>query len=315
MKHSITIPAIAFTAVLALGLAGSVVAATAVNLGTAGNFAVLAGSAVTNTGSSVISGDIGSYPTATITGFPPGTVNGTNHLGDATTQGAKTDLSTAYGVAAGATPVTTVPTELGGTTLAPGVYSSVSGTFGLTGTLTLDAAGDPSAVFIFKTASTLTTAGASKVVLINGAQSCNVFWQVGSSATLGTYSTFKGNILALTSATLTTGANVEGSVLAENGAVTLDSNTVTRATCASVVPTPTPAPTPAPVITPAIPTPAAPVVPSIVTTATVTNTVIPHLPNTGLAPEKHAAPWNMLVPAGILGVIVIFCLAQLKRAI
>lgn len=227
-------PLVIITATVAsfvLGLTGLIMAATTVNLGTADSFAVLAGSAITNTGSSVINGDIGSYPTMTITGFPPGTVSGTNHAGDAVTQGAKTDLTTAYNNATGQTPVSTVPTELGGTTKTAGVYDSATGTFGITGDLTLDAQGDPSAVFIFKTASTLITAGASNVVLINGAQACNVFWQVGSSATLGTNSTFKGNILALTSATLTTGANVEGRVLARNGAVTLDSNTVTKSTC------------------------------------------------------------------------------------
>jgi hypothetical protein len=105
-----------------------------------------------------------------------------------------------------------------------GAYDSAAGTFGITGTLTLDAQGNPNAVFIFKTSSTLITGGSSTIVLANGAQACNVFWQVGSSATLGANSTFKGTILAQTSATLTTGANVEGRVLARNGAVTLDSN-------------------------------------------------------------------------------------------
>src|SRR3989344_1102168 len=241
---------VVLTVALSLGLAGIISAATAVNLSTADNFAVLAGSGITNTGSSVINGDIGSFPTTTITGFPQGTVNETNHAGDAVTQGAKTDLVTAYNNAAGQTPVSTVPTELGGTTKTAGIYDSAAGTFGITGTLTLDAAGDPNAVFIFKTASTLITAGASNVVLTNGAQACNVFWQVGSSATLGTNSTFKGNILALTSATLTTGANVEGRVLARNGAVTLDSNTVTRPTCAVATPAPTPSAPPTPTPTP-----------------------------------------------------------------
>lgn len=236
-KNSLVIVT-ALVASFALGLTGLIRAAATVNLGTADSFAVLAGSAITNTGSSVINGDIGSYPTMTITGFPPGTVNGTNQAGDTVTQGAKTDLITAYNNAAGQTPVSTVPTELGGTTKTAGVYDSAAGTFGITGTLTLDAEGDPSAVFIFKTASTLTTAGASNVVLINGAQACNVFWQVGSSATLGTNSTFKGNILALTSATLTTGANVEGRVLARNGAVTLDSNIITKTTCVTPPPPP-----------------------------------------------------------------------------
>lgn len=160
-------------------------------------------------------------------------MSGTNQAGNAVTQGAKDDLVTAYNNAAGQTPVTTVPTELGGTTKTAGIYASDAGTFGIIGTLTLDAQGDPDAVFIFKTRSTLITAGSSRVVIANSAQACHVFWQVGSSATLGTNSTFVGTIMALTSATLTTGASVDGRVLARNGAVTLDGNTVSKAVCAA----------------------------------------------------------------------------------
>ena len=221
------------------GEASPLRAATAPPLGTAASFAVLAGSGITNTGASVIDGDIGSYPTTTITGFPPGTVGGTNHGGDSVTQGAKTDLTTAYNNAAGQTPASTVPTELGGTTLTPGVYKSAAGTFGITGTLTLN--GNASAVWIFQMASTLTTGSGSRVVLTGGASPCNVFWQVGSSATLGTNSTFVGNILAYTSITLTTGATVSGRALARNGAVTLDTNTVNASVCGA--PTATAVPT------------------------------------------------------------------------
>lgn len=139
---------------------------------------------------------------------------------------AKTDLTTAYLDAAGRPTTVRIPTELGGTTLTPGVYDSASGTFEITGTLTLNGKGDPNAVFIFKAASTLVTASYSVVSLTNGAHVCNVFWQVGSSATIGTYSAFVGNILALASITVTTGATVDGRVLARNGAVTLDSNTI-----------------------------------------------------------------------------------------
>lgn len=230
-KHLISVT---FTVGLVLSLTGSALARTetTVDLGTADDFAVLAGTTITNTGSSVINGDLGLSPGTSVTGFLPGKVNGVTQVANATALKAKEDLISAYDSAAGQTPVTTVPTELGGTTKTAGVYDSASGTFEITGTLTLDAQNDPYAVFIFKTASTLVTAVSSKVVLINGAQACNVFWQVGSSATLQTYSTFKGTIMALTSATVTTGVNVEGRVLARNGAVTLDTDTIIKATCA-----------------------------------------------------------------------------------
>ena len=300
------------------GLTGLVIAATSVNLGAADNFAVLAGSTITNTGSSVINGDLGLSPGTAVTGFPPGTLNGTQHAADTAAANAQAALTTAYNNAAGQTPVSTVPTELGGTTKTAGIYDSAAGTFGITGTLTLDAAGDPNAVFIFKTASTLITAGASNVVLTNGAQACNVFWQVGSSATLGTNSTFKGNILALTSATLTTGANVEGRVLARNGAVTLDTNTVTRATCAAVTPTPTPTPTPSPTPTPT-PTPT-PVVsptptPTPVVTPTPTPTPVPGFPNTVIGPDEKSTPWNIVIPAGISAISILFYLARKKQTV
>ena len=257
-----------------------------VGLGTATSFAVLAGSAISNTGSSVINGNIGSYPTATISGFPPGLVNGTNHLGDAVTQGAKTDLLTAYNDAAGRTPVTTLPTELGGTTVMSGFYSSAAGTFGITGNVTLNAQGDPNAVFIFKMASTLTTANGSSVTLINGAQSCNVFWQVGSSATIGGSTTFRGSILALTSITLVTAATVDGRVLARNGAVTLDTNTITVPACsvaaATATPTPTASATPTGTPTPTT-TPVATATPAPRTATPVTS-----LPSTSTADRTGA---------------------------
>lgn len=226
-------------------------AATAVPLGTADSFAVLAGAGITNTGPSTVNGDIGTFPTTTITGTATLTVNGANHGGDAVTQQAKTDLVTAYDNAAGQGPTSPIVADLGGQTLTPGVYNSGS-SIGLTGALTLDGGGNPNAVFVFQAGSTLTTASASQVNLINGAQSCNVFWQVGSSATLGTGSTFRGSILALTDITVTTGVTIDGRVLARNGAVTLDTDTITKPTCAS--PPPTPAPAPVPTATP-VPTP------------------------------------------------------------
>ncbi len=203
---------------------------TKVPLLTASPFAILAGSGITFAGavnSTTINGNIGTFPTTTITGIGNAVLNGTNHAGDAVTQQAKLDLTAAYLFAAAQTGAVTVPTELGSTTKTPGVYNSAAGTFGITGTLTLDAQGDPNAVFIFQAASTLITAASSNVVLINGAQAANVFWQVGSSATLGTSSHLEGTILALTSITATTSATVNGRLLARNGAVTLDTNTVT----------------------------------------------------------------------------------------
>jgi Ice-binding-like len=223
--------------VVTLALASSARAAAPVPLGTADNFAVLAGSTVTNTGPTVVNGDLGLSPGTSVTGFPPGTVNGTQHITDAVAAQAQTDLTTAYNDAAAQAPTGTVSADLGGQTLTPGVYNSAS-SLGLTGALTLDAQGNANAVFIFQAGSTLTTASASSVNLVNGAQACNVFWQVGSSATLGTASTFRGTILALTSITVTTGATVDGRVLARNAAVTLDTNTITRSRCASAQPTP-----------------------------------------------------------------------------
>jgi hypothetical protein len=200
----------------------------AVNLGTAANFAILAGSTITNTGTSSVTGDIGLSPGTAVTGFPPGILNGAFHLADATAATAKVDLTAAFIDAAGRAGAISIPTELGGTTLPPGVYNSASGTFGITGTVTLDGHNDPNAVFIFQTASTLITASNSKVLLINGAQANNVFWQVGSSATLGTYSIFKGNILAQASITVTTGTTIEGRALTQTAAVTLDTNTIIK---------------------------------------------------------------------------------------
>ena len=225
-----------------LALTGSAQAQAPVPLGTADNFAVLAGTTVTNTGPTVVNGDLGVSPATACTGFPApctgppdGTVNGTIHAGDAVAAQAQLDLTDAYNNAAGQPTTATIATELGGQTLGPGVYDSAAGDFAITGTLTLDGQGDPNAIFIFKAASTLdTAAGNSQVDLINGAQSCNVFWQVGSSATLGTNTLFRGNILALTSITATTGAVVDGRLLARNAATTLDTNTVTRAQCAAV---------------------------------------------------------------------------------
>jgi hypothetical protein len=211
-------------------------AASAVGLGTAGGFAVLAATTITNTGPTTITGNVGLHPGSAVTGFASVTLHGAQHVADGVALKAKNDLVTAYKDAAGRTPVTTVATELGGKSLKAGVYDSTAGTFGVTGTLTLDAQGNSQAVFIFQTASTLITAPGSSVALINGASACNVFWKVGSSATLDTTTKFKGTIMALTSISLKTGATLQGRALARNGAVTMDSNVITDAACASTIP-------------------------------------------------------------------------------
>ncbi len=204
-------------------------AASAQILGSAQEFGVLAGSTVTNTGPSVITGSLGVSPGFAVTGFPPGlVVDGTIHAGDAVAQQAQNDVTTAYNALAGLVLTQDLTgTDLGGLTLTPGVYFFASSSF-LTGTLTLDAQGDSDAQFVFQMGSTLITASNSSVITINNGDACNVYWQVGSSATLGADTRFQGSILAFTSITLNTGATlVEGRALARNGAVTLDSNIIT----------------------------------------------------------------------------------------
>jgi len=213
-------------ATVLIGLSATLrAAAPPVDLGTAHDFAVLAGAGITFTGATTITGDIGSSPTPSITGLENVTLNGVNHGGDAATEQAKTDLSIAYNTAAGLPPGVTYAGgfDLVGLTLTPGVYRSDSSLF-LSGTLTLDAQGDSQQYWVFQTGSTFITASSSKVVLIGGAQACNIFWQVGSSATLGTGTDFAGNILADQSITLNTGASVDGSALALFAAVTMDNN-------------------------------------------------------------------------------------------
>ena len=216
-----------------------------VPLGTASNFGVLGGSAVTNTGPSVVTGNVGVSPGSSVTGFPPGVVvSGTIHSANATAAQAQNDLTTAYNTAAGLPCGTNLTgLDLGGMTLTPGIYC-FSSSAQLTGTLTLNLQGNPNAFFLFQIGSTLTTASGSSIVLLNSAgANCapNVFFQVGSSATLGTGSSFQGNILALTSITLTTGANLTGRTLARNGAVTLDTNTVGACSSVTVPPPQQPA--------------------------------------------------------------------------
>lgn len=222
---------------IAVLLCGASPAVAQTLLGTAQSFAVLGASAVTNTGPTVVTGDLGVSPGSAVTGFPPGiVVGGTIHVTDAVATQARNDAITAYNALAGL-PCNTNLTgqDLGGLTLTPGVYCFASSAQ-LTGTLMLDAQGDPNAVFVFQIGTTLTTAAGSSVIVKNGAQACNVFWQIGSSATVGTNiapaNALVGTFLSLASVTLQTGANIIGRVIALNGAVTMDTNTVTRTSCA-----------------------------------------------------------------------------------
>jgi len=219
MKKLITI-----CLVVTMILVVSGIAQASLSLGTAANFAVLGGSTVTNTGNTIINGDLGVWPGTAITGFGPGIVNGTTYAGGAVAQQAQSDLATAYNTLAGmAFTQDLTGTGLGGLTLTAGVYNFDTSA-GLTGALTLSGPGD----FVFQIGSTLTTASGSSVFAINGADASNVYWQVGSSATLGTTTAFEGSILALASITLNTGATIDyGRALAQTGAVTLDSNVVT----------------------------------------------------------------------------------------
>ncbi len=212
-------------------------AQTSFRLGTATGFAVLAGSEVTSTGNTEVTGDLGVWAGSSVSGFQgivtggPGVVHGTIHAGNSAAQIAQGDLTTAYNDAAGRTlaPIDVANADLGGRTLAPGLYKS-SGTLALTGTVTLDAQGDINGVFIFQIAAALNTATGSQVILSGGAKAANVFWQVGSSATLGTTTVFKGTIMADQSISLATGATLEGRALARIGAVTMDSNIITLPT-------------------------------------------------------------------------------------
>ena len=226
----------------ALTCVASPASAQNVSLGTAANFGVLAGSAVTNTGPTVVTGNVGVFPGSSIGGFPPGSIvpgTGFQHNADSVAQQAQSDLTNAYNDAATRVCGTTIAGGLlGGLTLTPGVYCMGAGS--LTGTLILNGAG----VYIFQMASSLTTAPGSSVVLQNGADACGVWWQVTSSAVIDTTSAIEGNILALTSITLNTGATVDGRVLARNALVSLASNTITA--CSGGPAPPVPGPTPIP---------------------------------------------------------------------
>jgi len=212
--------------ILTIGTASLSLAAGPIDLGEASHFAVLAGSTVTNTGPTSLFGDLGVSPGTAVTGFLPGTFSGSLHSNDAMAIQAQADALSAYNTLAGLTPTQILTgQDLGGLTLTPGVYFFAS-TAQLTGTLTLDGQGQVNPLFVFQIGSTLTTAANASIFESNGADWSNIYFQVGSSATLGTNTDFQGTIIAMVSDTLTTGATVDGGVIALTGAVTLDSNVV-----------------------------------------------------------------------------------------
>jgi hypothetical protein len=201
-----------------------------VSMAGASNMAVLAGSAVTNTGATNITGDLGLSPGTSVGGFPPGILVGTQHINDTEANQAKTDLTAAYNDAAGrsCTDMVTLSGNLGGLTLTPGLYKSTSSLAISSGDLTFDAKGNANAVFVIQMMSTLTVTSGRKVILAGGASAANIFWQVGSSASFGTTSVFKGTILAMQSITFDTGATLDGRALARTGAVTMAGNTIVK---------------------------------------------------------------------------------------
>ena len=225
-KKSTTTPATTSTSTTTIPLQTTV--QTPVSLAGSSNLAILAGSAISNTGATIITGDMGLSPGTSVGGFPPGILNGTLHINDAIANQAKLDLTAAYNDAAGrtSTDIVTLSGNIGGLTLTPGLYKSTSTLAISSGDLTFDAKGNPNAVFIIQIASSLTTTSGRKVILSGGALASRIFWQVGSSATFGTTSVFKGTVLAMQSITFNTGASIDGKALARTGAVIMAGNTI-----------------------------------------------------------------------------------------
>ncbi len=201
-----------------------------VSLGAAINLAILAGSAISNTGPTNITGDLGLSPGTSVGGFPPGILVGAQHINDNIATQAKLDLTAAYNDAAGRTCIDIVRLagNIGGLTLTPGLYKSTSSIAISSGDVTFDAKGNPGAIFIIQIASTFITTSGRQVILSGGALASNIFWQVGSSATFGTTSVIKGTVMAMESITFNTGATLDGKALASTGAITMESNTIVK---------------------------------------------------------------------------------------
>lgn len=235
-KTSLAAALIAFGMTASLGSAAHA-DSVSVPLGTADGYAILAGTSITKTGLNTVYGDIGIFPGSVVSGAGAISHRGDVHAGDAAADIAKQDLVTGYNNAAAQTPPRPITADLAGQALTAGVYNSAS-SIALNGAVTLDGEGDPDSVFVFQAGSTLITGPGSVVNLVNGANACNVYWQVGSSATLDTDTTLVGTVMALTSITLNTRATVQGRVLARNGAVTLDDSSVLVPSCGAATPTP-----------------------------------------------------------------------------
>ncbi len=233
-RRTFRVALILLGSLFSLIFASNALAATAtVGLENAAPFSVLAGSTVTNTGPTTMFGDLGLAPGSSVTGEPQ--VLGQTHIDDAVATEAKNSLTTAYNEAASRPANGSAGTQLAGQEFSPGVYSASKSLLLSSGSVTLNAEGDPNAVFIFQVGSTLITESNTSVSLVGGAQACNVFWQVGSSATLGSGTHFVGTIMAAASITANTGATIHGRLLAQTAAVTLEDNTITNSTCASSV--------------------------------------------------------------------------------
>jgi hypothetical protein len=276
---------IAAAVVLVVGADAGAAIHPTVLMGTAANYSVLGASTVTNTNGSVLYESLGLWPGTSIVGFPPGKVvpPATTDTTNAAAHQAQSDLTAAYGDAAGRPVDANTTADLTNLHLGAGVYAGPShSALGLSGPLVLDGAGNASSVFIFQTDSTLITGSASTVTLVNGAQACNVFWQVGSSATLGTGSVFVGNILALTSITVNNSVTVQGRALARNGAVTLDDDTFIAPSCATSVTTTTTAPV--------VPGPTTTTTTTVPTLSPTTTTVPPTVVTTPGTPGSPGTP-------------------------